>query len=80
MNLSMIIFVIFITFILINYSSQLSYAKGFNKNIFNSLISKNGTQDNTNISNDNYPDQYYICGYPKQLITNYSFLEKMNCD
>ena len=36
--------------------------------------------DNTNTLNNNYPDGYYVCGYPKQLITDYSFLEKLDCD
>ena len=32
------------------------------------------------ILNDHYPNQYYVCGYPQQLITNYNFFEKINCD
>ncbi|HJT84195.1 MAG TPA: hypothetical protein VJ697_06910 [Nitrososphaeraceae archaeon] len=61
------------------------------KNIVNLPINKNETRNydlkelsiqnnNTSTLNDKYPDQYYICGYPKQLIPNYSFLEKLNCD
>jgi chlorite dismutase len=62
------------------------------KNIFNLSINKNDTSSNdnlresniqnnnsTNTLNDGYPDQYYVCRYPKQLITDYSFLEKLNC-
>ena len=32
------------------------------------------------ILNDHYPNQYYVCGYPQQLITDYNFLEKVNCN
>ena len=61
------------------------------KTIVNLTINKNETHNydlkelniqnnNMNSLNDNYPDPYYVSGYPKQLITNYSFLEKLNCD
>ena len=30
--------------------------------------------------NDHYPNQYYACGYPQQLITDYNFFEQLNCD
>jgi hypothetical protein len=30
--------------------------------------------------NGGYPNQFYVCGYPQQLITNYNSLEKFNCN
>ena len=27
-----------------------------------------------------YPNQYYVCGYPLQLITDYNSFEKFNCN
>jgi hypothetical protein len=52
---------------------------------FNLSINKNETRNgnlkesyiqnnNNNILTDSYPDHYYVCGYPKQLITDYSLL------
>ena len=32
------------------------------------------------ILNDHYPNQYYVCGYPQQLITDYNSFEKFNCN
>ena len=64
--------------------------KEFNKDIFDLSIDKNKTlndnlkepyiHNNTNILNDKYPYQYFVCGYPKHLIKDYTFLEKINCD
>ena len=31
------------------------------------------------ILNDHYPNQYYVCGYPQQLKTDYNFFEKFHC-
>ena len=31
------------------------------------------------ILNDQYPNQFYICGYPQQIITDYNSFEKINC-
>ena len=31
------------------------------------------------ILNDHYPNQYYVCGYPQHLITDYNFFEKVDC-
>ena len=31
------------------------------------------------IENAQYPSQYYTCGYPQQLITDYSSFAKFNC-
>ena len=38
------------------------------------------TEVQNDILNDHYPNQYYACGYPQQLITDYILLEKLNCD
>ena len=32
-----------------------------------------------NIDNLLYPNQFYTCGYPQQLITDYNSLAKFNC-
>ena len=32
-----------------------------------------------NIENTHYPNQFYTCGYPQQLITDYSFFAKFDC-
>ena len=32
------------------------------------------------ILNDNYPNQYYVCGYPQQLVTDYNSFAKFNCN
>ncbi len=40
----------------------------------------NQTEVQNDILNDHYPNQYYACGYPQQLITDYNFFEKLNCD
>jgi hypothetical protein len=37
------------------------------------------TEVQNDILNDHYPKQYYVCGYPQQLITDYNFFEKFNC-
>jgi hypothetical protein len=62
----------------------------FKQYIFDSSIDKNKTRNdnlkepyihnNTNVSNNTYPDQYFVCGYPKHLIKDYNFLEKINCN
>ena len=33
-----------------------------------------------NILNGPYPDQFFMCGYPQQLITDYNSFEKFNCN
>ncbi len=38
------------------------------------------TEVQNDILNDNYPNQYYVCGYPQQLITQYNSFEKVNCN
>ena len=42
--------------------------------------SKEKTEVQNDILNNHYPNQYYVCGYPQQLITDYSFFEKINCN
>jgi hypothetical protein len=32
-----------------------------------------------NIANTHYPDQFYACGYPQQLITEYTSFAKLDC-
>ena len=42
--------------------------------------SKEKTQVQNDILNDHYPNQYYVCGYPQQLVTDYNSFEKVNCN
>lgn len=61
-----------------NKLTELSIDK--NETSKNKLKESNILNNNTNALNNIYPDDYYVCGYPKQLITDYSFLEKLDCD
>ena len=38
------------------------------------------TEVQNDILNDHYPNQYYVCGYPQQLVTNYDSFEKVKCN
>jgi len=38
------------------------------------------TEVQNDILNDHYPNQYYVCGYPQQLITEYNSFEKIDCN
>ena len=38
------------------------------------------TEVQNDILNDHYPNQYYVCGYPQQLVTDYNSFEKVNCN
>jgi hypothetical protein len=95
MNLSTVIIVIaFVASILIISSSQISFAKkndkeeeydkDLKKDIPVSSIDKtkdsNKIEVQNDILNDHYPNQYYVCGYPQQLITDYNFIKKVNCN
>ena len=95
MNLNKVIVITFVTSILILSSSQISFAKKNDKeedgkkNIPVSSIdktkkinrdSKEKTEVQNDILNDHYPNQYYVCGYPQQLVTEYNFFEKVNCN
>jgi hypothetical protein len=42
--------------------------------------SKEKTEVQNDILNVHYPNQYYVCGYPQQLITDYNSFEKFNCN
>ena len=96
MNLNKVIVITFVTSILILSSSQISFAKkndkeeddGKDLKIPVSSIDKTDkikkdskeTEVQNNILSDEYPNQYYICGYPQQLITGNNFFEKFNCN
>ena len=90
MNLNkVIIVIIFVTSILIISSSQISFAKNndkeeddIKKDIPVSSINKDSkeTEVQKDILNDHYPNQYYVCGYPQQLVTDYNSFEKVNCN
>ena len=95
MNLNKVIIVIaFLTSILIIFSSQISFAikndkeeedegEDLKKNIPISSIDKtkdsNETEVQNNTLNDHYPNRYYVCGYPQQLVTNYTYFEIVYC-
>lgn len=38
------------------------------------------TEVQNDMLNDHYPIEYYVCGYPQQLITDYNFIIKVNCN
>ena len=38
------------------------------------------TEVQNDILNDNYPNQYYVCGYPQQLVSDYNSFAKFNCN
>ena len=42
--------------------------------------SKEKTEVQNDILNNHYPNLYYVCGYPQQLITDYNSFEKFNCN
>jgi len=42
--------------------------------------SKEKTEVQNDFLNDHYPNQYYVCGYPQQLVRDYNSLEKVNCN
>jgi hypothetical protein len=94
MNLNKVIVITFVTSILILSSSQISFAKKNDKEEDGKDIpvssidktkkinrdSKEKTEVQNDILNDHYPNQFYVCGYPQQLVTNYNFFEKVNCN
>lgn len=93
MNLNKVIVIVFVTSILIISSSQISFAKKNDKeedgkDIPVSSIDKtkkfNRDSKEPEVQNDilkdQYPNQYYICGYPQQLITKYNSFENFNCN
>jgi hypothetical protein len=93
MNLNKVIVIIFATSILIISSSQISFAKKNDKeedgkDIPVSSLDKTKkidkdskeTEVQNDILNDNYPNQYYVCGYPQQLVTDDNSFEKVDCN
>ena len=38
------------------------------------------TEVQNDILNDHYPNQYYVCGYPQQLVTDYNSFAKVKCN
>ncbi len=94
MNLNKVIVIIFATSILIISSSQISFAKKNDEEedeedlkIPVSSIDKTKkikdskeTEVQNDILNDHYPNQYYVCGYPQQLVTDYNSFAKFNCN
>jgi hypothetical protein len=95
MNLNKVIVITFVTSILIISSSQISFANkndkeedGKDLKIPVSSIDKTKkidkdskeTEVQNDILNGHYPNQYYVCGYPQQLITNYNSFEKFKCN
>lgn len=63
--------------------------KDFKKDVFVSSMDKNkktldGDLKEPAIQNDIlnglYPDQFFVCGYPQQIITDYNSFEKINCN
>ena len=94
MNLNKVIIVIaFVTSILIISSSQISFAQKNDKeendngedlkkdNPISSIEKDSNKIDVQNdILNNHYPNLYYVCGYPQQLITDYNFIIKVNCN
>lgn len=49
-----------------------------NKKTLNSDLKEPSIQND--ILNDRYPNQFFVCGYPKQIITDYNSFEKINCN
>jgi hypothetical protein len=95
MTLNKVIVIIFVTSILIVSSSHISFAKKNDKEedgkalkIPVSSIDKTKKinidskepEVHNDILNDHYPNQYYVCGYPQQLVTDYNSFEKFNCN
>jgi hypothetical protein len=42
--------------------------------------SKEKTEVQNDILNNHYPNQYYVCGYPQELVRDYNSLEKVTCN
>ena len=49
-----------------------------NKKTLNDDLKEPVIQDD--ILNDQYPNQFYICGYPQQIILDPDTFEKINCN
>jgi len=53
-------------------------SKDKNKKTLNDELKDKKIQND--ILNTRYPNQFYVCGYPQQLITEYNSFEKLNCN
>lgn len=87
-----IVVVTFVAGLLIISFTELSFAE--NDNTEYKDISSFGTDKNkktgsdeikekitqNNILNNAYPNNFFVCGYPQQIITNYNSFEKTDCD
>ncbi len=49
-----------------------------NKKTLNADLKEPAIQNN--IQDGLYPDQFFICGYPQQIITDYNSFENINCN
>ena len=92
MEINPIVVVTFVTGLLIISSTELSFAE--NDNTESKDISAFGTDKNkktgsdenkekitqNNILNNVYPNNFFVCGYPQQIITDYNSFEKTYCN
>ena len=71
------------------YDENKKNDKDLEKDISVSSIEKNKKTLNDdlkepNIENDiikgRYPDQFFVCGYPQQIVEDYDFFEKFDCN
>jgi hypothetical protein len=53
-------------------------SKDKNKKTLNDELKDKKVQND--ILNTRYPNQFFVCGYPQQLITDYNSFEKLNCN
>ena len=91
-KINMIIVITFVAGLLVISSIELSFAK--NNDIELKDISANMTDNNKKTVNDDikekttqndllnsiYPNRFFLCGYPQELITDYKTFEKIKCN
>jgi hypothetical protein len=53
-------------------------SKDKNKKTLNDELKDKKIQND--ILNTRYPNQFFVCGYPQQLITDYNSFEKLHCN
>jgi len=53
-------------------------SKDKNKKTLNDELKDKKIQND--IINTRYPNQFFVCGYPQQLITDYNSFVKLNCN
>ena len=53
-------------------------SKDKNKKTLNDELKDKKIQND--ILNTRYPNQFFVCGYPQQLITDYNSFVKLNCN